>query len=273
MGKNRYIDTHFWKDNYIIELDPSEKLLFLYLLSNPHANIAWIYEISIREISFDTWFDRDLIIRLLDRFSKDNKIHYIEWYIYLVNSIKHQKLNPSIKKWIEIIVNNIKSNFWQELAKNEKLYTGCLQALTYININTNLNINTNTNINGNENSCEFSESDSEESDTPKSDLIINKKENSNLKQLADEFFTTDFLKELLEKYKISAEELKSEITIFAWYWTEKSKNWKKERWQMEKSFDIRLRLYRWLNNNNKWSKDSSWNFEKNNWIILVPDNF
>jgi len=26
---------------------------------------------------------------------------------------------------------------------------------------------------------------------------------------------------------------------------------------MEKSFDIKLRLYRWLNNNNKWSKDSS----------------
>ncbi len=271
MSKNRMINTHFWEDWYIENLDPIQKLLFLYILTNTNTSIAWIYEISLKRIAFQTWIDKDMVEKIINKFSDDDRIFYIEWYVYIKNFLKHQSLNPKIVKWIERQINEIPLRFWQKLAKNDSLYIGCIEALRYINININTNININSNFN--ENSCEFSETDSEESETPKSDLIINKKENSTLKQLADEFFTTDFLKELLEKYKISAEELKSEITIFAWYWTEKSKNWKKERWQMEKSFDIRLRLYRWLNNNNKWSKDSSWNFEKNNWIILVPDNF
>jgi len=29
MSKKRYVDTKFWDDNYIIEKDPNEKLLFL----------------------------------------------------------------------------------------------------------------------------------------------------------------------------------------------------------------------------------------------------
>lgn len=270
--KQRIVNDSFWTDPYIEELDPSEKLLFLYLLTNPLCNIAWFYEIRIKRIAYETWFDKDMIDKMLNRFVEDWKLYRIDDFILMKNFAKNQSMNPSVSKGMQRVLDKIPIYIWEKL---EKLYTGSIQALPYFTL-LNLTIPNSTTPNStwlNENSCEFSETDSEESETPKSDLIINKKENITLKELADEFFTTDFLRELLEKYKISAEELKSEITIFAWYWTEKSKNWKKERWQMEKSFDIRLRLYRWLNNNNKWSKDSSWNFEKNNWIILVPDNF
>lgn len=258
MWKNRYIDTHFWKDNYIVELDPSEKLLFLYLLSNPHANIAWIYEISIREISFDTWFDKDLILRLLDRFSKDNKIHYIQWYIYLVNSIKHQKINPSIKKWIEIIVKSIKSDFWQELAKNDKLYTGCIQALTYININYNNNININSN--------EDLEKSSPKDETSSS---LWKKEEIFFKDLLKENFKEDFIKKIKEKYEISPGELKVEVELFIIHWTEKNPGWRKEKWQMQKTFDIQKRFYTWMANNRKWNTPK--NKTQNTWVVLVDD--
>ena len=55
MFKHRYINTHFWKDNYIINLDPTEKLIYLYLLTNPLTNIAGVYEINIKEISIDAF--------------------------------------------------------------------------------------------------------------------------------------------------------------------------------------------------------------------------
>jgi hypothetical protein len=64
---NRYINTNFWKDNYIADLDPSEKLLFLYLITNPRTNIAGIYELNLREIAFDTGFDVDMVKKILAR--------------------------------------------------------------------------------------------------------------------------------------------------------------------------------------------------------------
>lgn len=96
MAKNRYINTHFWKDNYIITLDPVEKLIFLYLLSNSQTNIAGVYEINIKEIANDTGIDKDMIQHIFKRFKKDKKVYYEKGYIILVNHLKHQNNNPKI---------------------------------------------------------------------------------------------------------------------------------------------------------------------------------
>lgn len=59
--------------------------------------------------------------------------------------------------------------------------------------------------------------------------------------------------DILKKYDVSPQELKEEIQEFIMYWKEKSPNWKKERWQKEKTFDPNLRLHRWLRNKQKRS--------------------
>ncbi|MFA5728902.1 MAG: hypothetical protein WC957_05700 [Candidatus Neomarinimicrobiota bacterium] len=41
------------------------------------------------------------------------------------------------------------------------------------------------------------------------------------------------------------------------YWTETNPNGKKERWQMEKVFDVKRRFQTWLRNNNRWNKEQS----------------
>ena len=76
MAKNRYIDTKFWTDTYITNLDPIEKLLFLYALTNPHTNIAGIYEISIKQIAFDTGIDKEMVEKIFQRFSP----FYLCWF-------------------------------------------------------------------------------------------------------------------------------------------------------------------------------------------------
>ena len=96
MALNRYFNTSFWKDNYIVDLDPTEKLLFNYLFTNAKANIAGVYEIHHREIAFDTGIDKDMVIKLIGRFEKDSKLLYIDGWVILVNALKHQKLNPNI---------------------------------------------------------------------------------------------------------------------------------------------------------------------------------
>jgi len=94
--KKRYINTKFWDDNYIITLDPIEKMLFLYFLTNPLTNITGIYEISLRRIAFDTGIEMGAVSNILKRFKKDKRIYYADGWLYIKNFVKNQVLNPSI---------------------------------------------------------------------------------------------------------------------------------------------------------------------------------
>ena len=102
MAKQRSVNTHFWDDKYTSELKPFEKLLFLYLITNPLTNIAGVYEIRIKQIAFDTGLDKDAITKILKKFEDDKKVIYFEdlEYIVLVNWVKHQKLTESVKQGI-----------------------------------------------------------------------------------------------------------------------------------------------------------------------------
>jgi len=108
MAKHRYINTHFWKDNYIINLDPTEKLVYLYLLTNPLTNIAGIYEIHLKEIANDTGIIKDIIDTILKRFERDNKLKYCGGYVIIKNHLKHQDFkSPKIQSGIADIINSL----------------------------------------------------------------------------------------------------------------------------------------------------------------------
>jgi len=164
MGKERYLNTKFWDDNYIVDKDPIEKLLFIYLLTNPLTNIIGIYEIALKRIAFDTGIDKEMVLKILKRFEEDNKMKYFNGYIALKNFTKHQKNNPSINKGIENIIPEIPIELleWvnidlerfeipedikQEITEYRQTVTACTQTATYLN--TNININTNRNRNRN----------------------------------------------------------------------------------------------------------------------------
>jgi hypothetical protein len=53
MPKKRYINDNIREDNYIMDLDPSEKLLFIYLLTNNKVSLCGIYELHIRKIEME----------------------------------------------------------------------------------------------------------------------------------------------------------------------------------------------------------------------------
>jgi hypothetical protein len=96
MAKQRIVNTHFWDDGYIVTLDPIEKLLFLYFLTNSLTNIAGAYEINLRRIAFDTGIDRDMIFKILERFEAVKKIYYRDGWVVIPNFIKHQSPSPKI---------------------------------------------------------------------------------------------------------------------------------------------------------------------------------
>ena len=97
MSKLRSVNTKFWEDHYVENLDPIEKLLFLYLLTNSCTNMLGIYEISLRRIAFDTGIDRDMVVKIFERFDKKRKASYVAGHVMLHNFHKHQNLNNNMK--------------------------------------------------------------------------------------------------------------------------------------------------------------------------------
>jgi len=122
MEKFRVINTKFWYDPWVMDLDPIEKLLFLYLLSNSHTTLAGIYELHIRKMAFETGIDREMIEKILARFQDDNKVIYKNGWLLIVNFTKNQKYNPSMIANVKKIIESL-----PEIVTNDSLFTQCLQ--------------------------------------------------------------------------------------------------------------------------------------------------
>lgn len=108
VSTQRYIDTSFWDDTWIQELDPSEKLLYIYLLTNPVTNIAGIMELTIKRICFDTGFNADTVGHILKKFEDAGKVYQYKSYLIIRNFPKHQQLeNYKILKGVVNILSKL----------------------------------------------------------------------------------------------------------------------------------------------------------------------
>ena len=101
MAKQRIVNTAFWDDGYVITLNPLQKLLFLYLLTNPLTNILGVYQITSRRIAFDLAMNDSTIAGIIKKFENDGRVSYVDNYMIVHNFVKHQSLNPNIVKGIE----------------------------------------------------------------------------------------------------------------------------------------------------------------------------
>lgn len=98
MYVRRSINTKIWADPWIEELTPTEKLVWFYLLTSPYSNMLGIYEVSIKRISNETGINQNGIKEALSCFEKAGKAFYIDGYVYVVNWLKNQSMNPNMEK-------------------------------------------------------------------------------------------------------------------------------------------------------------------------------
>jgi hypothetical protein len=112
MATHRYISTTFWDDAWIQELEPSEKFVYLYLMTNPLTSISGVYKITDRRISFDTGYDTQTIKTIMEKFTASKKaIRFGEWVV-LPSWPKHQdwKSKPTIRQGIETSLMELKDD-------------------------------------------------------------------------------------------------------------------------------------------------------------------
>jgi len=105
MANYRQIHTKIWRDNWFLELDTDEKLLFIYLFSNDNSNLAGIYELNERIIQLETGLDKTRIREILNKFELANKVHFRDGIVWIVNMHKyHSNAGLKVQKNIENIV-------------------------------------------------------------------------------------------------------------------------------------------------------------------------
>ena len=150
MAKQRYINTKFWADSFIQELDINTKYLYLYLLTNSHTEISGIYELTLKTMSNETGIDIDKLSISLDKLSIAYKVKYFDNYIFIVNFIKHQNIaNPKIKQGItraiELLPDKIKDSLCIDYDSLSISYGYPIDNLSHLNSNSNSNTNINSN--------------------------------------------------------------------------------------------------------------------------------
>lgn len=162
MAVQRYISTSFWDDEWIQSLDPSEKLLYLYLMTNPLTNIAGVYKIANRRICFDTGFNSDTVGHIMAKFETAGKAFRNGEYVAIPSWPKHQKweTKDKIRKGIEatllelpipvlIFLSNISYTFNLKPIYDKLSITYDMLSIEYVYqpIYSDINLDTNTDTN------------------------------------------------------------------------------------------------------------------------------
>ena len=76
MAAFRKISVTFWADTFVGELTPEQKYFYLYLMTNDKTTQCGIYETSIRKMSFDTGYNQETVVKLIDFFQDMNKVRW-----------------------------------------------------------------------------------------------------------------------------------------------------------------------------------------------------
>lgn len=224
-NKQRYINTRFWNDTYVSNLDPIEKLMFIYLLTNEHTNISGVYEVPEKIIAIETGIDVSMINKILPRI--EDRIRYVDGFVVIKNFVKHQETGSElVQKGILNCLRDLDQNFLKNIVNKgfyelSPYYLDTL-SIQYAKSSNYLDSNLDSNL---------------DSITPA--------------QEAKNFFKGDvesIFNEFRSKSTLSSELLKKEIQNFILYWTERNKSGTKQRWEQEKTFEVKRRLAKWLGN-------------------------
>lgn len=117
MAVYRQVYITFWQDEFILDLTPEEKYFYLYLMTNSKTSQCGIYQLPIKVMEMELGYNRDTIVKLIERFEEYGKIAYDELTkeIALVNWLKFNPINNiNIQKCVEKELKGIKSEFLKE---------------------------------------------------------------------------------------------------------------------------------------------------------------
>lgn len=113
MAKFRNVNVKFWSDPFIETLTPERKLFYLYLITNEHTTQCGIYEITFKQMTDDTGYNRKAVEKLVEFFEGTGKIKYSRKTSELAikNFVKHNPQgSPKVKAFVDKELKNVKDS-------------------------------------------------------------------------------------------------------------------------------------------------------------------
>ena len=119
MAIYRNVQLSFWTDSKVVDdFTPEDKYFYLYLLTNPHTNLIGCYEVSLKQMSDETGYNKDTVERLLTRMSEvHNVIRYNKQTkeVYLINWSKHNwTKSVKLDKPLLSQISTVKDSFFKQ---------------------------------------------------------------------------------------------------------------------------------------------------------------
>jgi hypothetical protein len=139
MAKQRIVNTKFWDDSYIACLAPTEKLVFLYLLTSPLTNISGVYELPLKRAAFDVGVEEGVIEEVFRKLEKDKKIVREGSWVGIVNFIRHQTLNPKVRQGIATELRKAPPSLLEAMQIDFDSLSIAYGSLSHLNPNSNTN--------------------------------------------------------------------------------------------------------------------------------------
>ena len=119
MSKRRLVNTKFWSDGFVVNLNPFQRYLFLYLLTNEHTEICGVYELPLTVMERETGIPIEdtnhykglrTILKALE-----DKIFYHDGWIYIKNFTKNQSSNKNMEigaqRSLDALPKQVKDNY------------------------------------------------------------------------------------------------------------------------------------------------------------------
>lgn len=119
----RSVQDRFWSDGWVRKINPLDRYLALYLLTNEHTNWCGIYELPVETMAFESGLDREeLAHSMLPRLSP--KFIYVDGWVYIPNWTRHHmsesgNLSPQQKKGIEEAQKKVPERIWLKIKEIE----------------------------------------------------------------------------------------------------------------------------------------------------------
>lgn len=97
MANYRQIHVSIWKDEWFLELESDEKLLFIYLFSNELASLSGLYKISLKVIAFETGLPVSFVSASMEKFARMGKAYYADGLLWVKNLRRYNQGSSKIE--------------------------------------------------------------------------------------------------------------------------------------------------------------------------------